>query len=74
VDDVLILGSGNIDYWKTLKVILSKFCEATGLSINLHKSVFIIGLFDGCPWEADSPWQHQSYKVYQSIGLAWQKL
>jgi len=41
VDDVLILGSGNIDYWKALKVILSKFCEATGLSINLHKSVFI---------------------------------
>jgi hypothetical protein len=41
VDDVLILGSGNINYWKTLKVILSKFCEATILFINQHKSVFI---------------------------------
>jgi hypothetical protein len=41
VDDVLILGADNIDYWKTLKVILTNFCVATGLSINPHKSGFI---------------------------------
>jgi hypothetical protein len=41
VDDVLILGADNIDYWKALKVILTNFCDATRLSINLHKSSFI---------------------------------
>jgi hypothetical protein len=41
VDDVLILGAGNIDFWKTLKILLTKFCLATGLSINTHKSGFI---------------------------------
>jgi hypothetical protein len=41
VDDVLVLGDGNIDYWKALKVILTNFCDATRLSINLRKSGFI---------------------------------
>jgi hypothetical protein len=42
VDDVLILGAGKFEYWMTLKSILSKFCDATGMAINCHKSVFLV--------------------------------
>jgi hypothetical protein len=38
VDDVLILGADNIDYWKTLKIILTNFClqqDSPSILINL---------------------------------------
>jgi hypothetical protein len=41
VDDVLIMGSGKLEHWQTFRAILSKFCEATGLSINCQKSIFL---------------------------------
>jgi hypothetical protein len=46
VDDVLILGSGKLEYWMTLKTILSNFCAATGMTINCHKYVFIVQNID----------------------------
>jgi hypothetical protein len=46
VDDVLILGVGKIEYWLTLKSILSKFCSATGMIVNCHKSVFLVQNID----------------------------
>jgi hypothetical protein len=46
VDDVLILGAGKLEYWMTLNSILSKFCSATGMIINQHKSVFLVQNID----------------------------
>jgi hypothetical protein len=42
VNDVLILGARKIEYWMTLKSILSKFYDATRMAINCHKSVFLL--------------------------------
>jgi hypothetical protein len=46
VDDVLILGSGKLEYWLTFKYILSKFCSASGMVVNCHKSVFLVQNID----------------------------
>jgi hypothetical protein len=34
VDDVLILGNGNIEEWTTLYSILEHLCQASGMVIN----------------------------------------
>jgi hypothetical protein len=40
------MGAGKLEYWMTLKSILSKFCTATGMVINCHKSVFLVQNID----------------------------
>jgi hypothetical protein len=41
VDDVLILTSASLAEWSIIHSIISTFCAASGLEINLHKSVFL---------------------------------
>jgi len=46
IDNVLILGSGKLEYWMNLKTILSNFCTATRMAINFHKSIFLFQNID----------------------------
>jgi len=41
VDDVLILGIGNLEDWMEFKSILSSFCLASGMDVNCKKSCFL---------------------------------
>jgi hypothetical protein len=41
VDDVLILTSASLAEWTSIHSLLSTFCAASGLEINLLKSVFL---------------------------------
>lgn len=47
VDDVLLFGSYDISDWSHYQSILTLFCNALGMEINVHKSCFITpgGLF-----------------------------
>jgi hypothetical protein len=38
VDDVLIMSKASIEEWKVIDEILTVFCRATGLEVNLQKS------------------------------------
>jgi hypothetical protein len=42
VDDVLILTLADPDEWALIHSILNSFCTASGLEINLQKSIFLI--------------------------------
>jgi hypothetical protein len=42
VDDVLILTSAEPDEWTLIHSILNSFCSASGLEINLQKSIFLL--------------------------------
>jgi hypothetical protein len=42
VDDVLILTSANLAEWTLIHSILNTFCSASGLEINIHKSIFLV--------------------------------
>ena len=41
VDDVILLGSGTLSEWMAFEVILSRFCEASGMCISVDKSCFL---------------------------------
>jgi len=41
VDDIFILGSGDVNEWRYLKVLVDLFCNASGLDINFSKLVFV---------------------------------
>jgi hypothetical protein len=41
VDDILILGNGDLKDWLEFKTILSMFCTASGMEVNCQKSSFL---------------------------------
>jgi hypothetical protein len=41
VDDVIILGIGNIIEWKAYKEVLDLFCKLTGMSFSPQKYLFL---------------------------------
>ena len=41
VDDVILFGVGTFEDWYTFQIILDKFCDASGMKINLNKSVIL---------------------------------
>jgi len=41
VDDVIILGIGNTEYWLEFKSILLGICLASGMDVNHKKSCFL---------------------------------
>jgi len=46
VDDVLIMGMLNLFAWLTLFHVFTKFAKATGLHMNLQKSIVYHGICD----------------------------
>ena len=46
VDDVILLGTGTLTEWMAFDVILSKFCKASAMSINIDKSCFLYNNVD----------------------------
>jgi len=41
VDDLFLLGSGNIEEWSYMNLVVDLFCKASSLEININKFVFI---------------------------------
>ena len=41
MDDVILLGTGTLHEWMAFEAILSTFCKAPRMSINLEKSGFL---------------------------------
>ena len=46
VDDVILLGTGTLLEWMAFDVILGTFCKASGMCINMEKSVFLFNNVD----------------------------
>ena len=46
VDDILLFGNGCIEEWKYFHDIISLFCDASGMEVNIHKSCFFQNVVD----------------------------
>ena len=46
VDDVILLGTGNLLEWMAFDVILGTFCQASGMCISIDKSCFLYNNVD----------------------------
>jgi len=57
VDDLFILGPGEVDEWIHMKTLLDCFCKASGLYINFSKSVCVFSNIDETVLQAvDQVW------------------
>jgi hypothetical protein len=47
VDDILIMTKAFLQEWEEINNLLNLFCSATGLKVNMRKSIFYHSRFQG---------------------------